>query len=602
MAITFIIDTNFFISGFSTSPRAYKEFNDVLQNLEIQIQVTDFVIDEMRWYMRRSIEPLIEVVKTDNAKLSSFCTSAQNKVDIQLPQLPDMSLSYLNSINNNPIVSSDWRLVEVSQKLGQTAMMNSAFLLSLIEKATNKQDSNILSKLHEKIFADEITYSVESKGRYDPVVRIQKIMDSALDVIRNQSPNAEPPQTSQNEIHDFQEYIELKNFVKIVRTDISYYIDMINEGKYNQLNFELNEIVNRLTDLITEVRMQIFTEDDLIYKEALTTLAHILLLKSTIAIGEHRLSDAQSFIDQLFIIMLENSEVEDRLDIEVHLQRITIFLLTEQINRLKIYFTPSFIELCIKRNRQDILELHRILSIIMTIITTKSVEEAAIAKSSNEIEFVLQLAVQFISVGKLEIAWLLLHQSIILSQNANEDTHIRSIIEILLPLSFSDNMKFEPDFNTILSSASSTFKSIQLSDYQIKNQPIDTQKLIIDPSKYLDISEFNPIFQEFLDVISSSEISFKTIGNAILVKTIEWEKKLIIGILDPSLQIDQNLKVGTSIKIHSGQFKLVKSSPSMKQSRNIDLLLIPKSMDVKFIIRRVGQLNVTDSRVLEFDL
>ena len=218
-------------------------------------------------------------------------------------------------------------------------MMNSAFLLSLIEKATNKQDSNILSKLHEKIFADEITYSVESKGRYDPVVRIQKIMDSALDVIRNQSPNAEPPQTSQNEIHDFQEYIELKNFVKIVRTDISYYIDMINEGKYNQLNFELNEIVNRLTDLITEVRMQIFTEDDLIYKEALTTLAHILLLKSTIAIGEHRLSDAQSFIDQLFIIMLENSEVEDRLDIEVHLQRITIFLLTEQINRLKIYFT-----------------------------------------------------------------------------------------------------------------------------------------------------------------------------------------------------------------------------------------------------------------------
>ena len=58
-------------------------------------------------------------------------------------------------------------------------------------------------------------------------------------------------------------------------------------------------------------------------------------------------------------------------------------------------------------------------------------------------------------------------------------------------------MKFEPDFNTILSSASSTFKSIQLSDYQIKNQPIDTQKLIIDPSKYLDISEFNPIFQDF---------------------------------------------------------------------------------------------------------
>ena len=38
----------------------------------------------------------------------------------------------------------------------------------------------------------------------------------------------------------------------------------------------------------------------------------------------------------------------------------------------------------------------------MTIITTKSVEEAAIAKSSNEIEFVLQLAVQFISVVSLK--------------------------------------------------------------------------------------------------------------------------------------------------------------------------------------------------------
>ena len=95
-----------------------------------------------------------------------------------------LKFGHLANEENVPLVSSDWRLVEVAQELGLTALMNSAFLLMLLEDVSEDEDKNYLQYLYEKIIADEIRHSVNVQAKYDPVIRIQKIMDSAMSVVR----------------------------------------------------------------------------------------------------------------------------------------------------------------------------------------------------------------------------------------------------------------------------------------------------------------------------------------------------------------------------------------------------------------------------------
>jgi hypothetical protein len=324
--------------------------------------IPDYVKKEMRWYMRRVIEPKLIVKNVNPKKLESFENQTRKKVDLKLPQTPDMAVAFLAHKENIPLVSSDMRLVEVAEQIGIPAMMNSAFLIVLIDEIKEQKDKEYLETLYDKLFGEEITYSVKSQSRYDPVVRIQKIMDSTLNVVRNQvSLNQKAMSTikptAKNAANIFA-YTELLDATKEVRTDISKYISILEEGNYKKLEVELKDASALLMDLATEARMAGIEEEDPGYKEAMTTIAHLLLLASAVAIGEQKLDKAESNVDLLLLFLLENDQVEVRLDIDVHLLRITLFFLTEQLTRLKFYFTPTFVELCNKRDRSDILELH----------------------------------------------------------------------------------------------------------------------------------------------------------------------------------------------------------------------------------------------------
>ena len=163
MSITrvFTIDTNFFIAGFGETPKEYEILNKIFRKMKIAIYVPDYVRNEMRWYMRRSIEPLIVVKKVDPKKLAKFEKVAAAQVDMKLPQTPDMAVAYLANKENIPVVSSDLRLVELSHQIGIEAMMNSAFLIMLIGEIKDSVDKEFLQKLYETLFSDEISYSVQ---------------------------------------------------------------------------------------------------------------------------------------------------------------------------------------------------------------------------------------------------------------------------------------------------------------------------------------------------------------------------------------------------------------------------------------------------------
>jgi len=602
MTKAFTIDTNFFISAFGTTPNQYEILNKIFRKHKIKIMVTNYVNKEMRWYMRRVIESLLIVRDVREADLKKYCVEAVKKVDMNLPQLPDMSVAYLAAEEGIPIVSSDWRLVEVAQQLGLTAMMNSAFLVMLLEEIDDEDDRKFLQDIYERLFSEEITYSVKSQGRYDPVVRIQKIMDSALDVVRLQGNDGSKGKVETQSTHDFPEYRELAEVTREIRSEISDYINLMEEGNYRRLDFELHEATIKLSDLSTEVRMQSVKENDPVYREALTTWAHILLLSSTVALGEQNLQEAEAIVDQLLLIMLENDEVERRLDIEVHLQRITIFFLTEQLSRLKIYFTPAFIQLCNLRERDDIIDLHRIMSIIIAVLTNKETEQSATARDFSEIQYVIQLGVQFISVGNIESAWLLLEQAIHMSLNSDITGLLYAVFEVLLPLSFKPEVNYKPTFEELLNLVKEKVENLPFEDYErrmVRNKSVSDELLI---KGYKSPEKIPKQFQGFLDVISVEQVDFKKIGRTMFIRVIDWKTMHVIGIIDPTLSVDENLSVGSSIKLHSGSFRTMKPPKSIREGREVDLLIIAKPEDLRFIIRRAGQVSLAQSKVGEYDL
>ncbi|MHA2172324.1 MAG: hypothetical protein ACXAB7_20840, partial [Candidatus Kariarchaeaceae archaeon] len=64
------IDTNFFIAGFGNIPAEYDKLHTIFRKRNIQVVIPNHVKNEMRWYLRRSIEPKIIVKEINSKKLS----------------------------------------------------------------------------------------------------------------------------------------------------------------------------------------------------------------------------------------------------------------------------------------------------------------------------------------------------------------------------------------------------------------------------------------------------------------------------------------------------------------------------------------------------
>lgn len=601
----FTVDTNFFISGFGQNPNEFEIFHQILRRAKVSFVITDYVKKEMRWYMRRVIEPKLIVKEVKPKKLSDFESEVARQVDMKLPQTPDMSVAYLASQDNIPIVTSDLRLVEISQKLGMTAMMNSAFLVMLLGETKEPEDRKYLEKLYELLFAEEITYSVQSQSRYDPVVRIQKIMDSTLNVVRNQasiSENARVKIKSTPSNLDIPVYAEMQKFTHEVRKDISKYITILEEGNYKKLSTELTQASALLTDLATESRMAGIEEEDEKYKETMTTVAHLLLMSCAVAIGEQDLEKAESLVDILLLFLLENDEVELRLDLDVHLMRITIFFLTEQWNRLRLYFSPTFSQLCISRERPDILQLHRTMSIMMNVLGNKEAEKTATARDMSEIEYMIQLGAQFVAVNNIENAWLLFEQAIYMSINSEMSGLLYAVFEVMLPISFQVGFNLKPTFPTLIKEVKKRIKSFPSDDYLRRSEPNEKVSEDLLRSRSVSVSKLPEQFKGFMDIISAEIAEFKKIGRAVFVRVIDWQTMHIIGIVDPTLSLDEKLTVGSSLQINRGKFQTLIPSEGMKTKRGINLLLIAKPTDLRFIVRRAGQLTIAQSKIKEFDL
>ncbi|MCK4845744.1 MAG: hypothetical protein KAS95_08730, partial [Candidatus Heimdallarchaeota archaeon] len=68
----FVLDTNFFISGFEKNPTDFPFFLQTIYDLGLEIYVSNHILQELRWYLRRRIRPPIQVIQVSMKKIRTF--------------------------------------------------------------------------------------------------------------------------------------------------------------------------------------------------------------------------------------------------------------------------------------------------------------------------------------------------------------------------------------------------------------------------------------------------------------------------------------------------------------------------------------------------
>ncbi len=604
------VDTNFFITLYSAQPKEFDKLVKILRKVRMKFVISNYVQREMRWYMRRHIEPHVKIESVDRKKLMEYEANLKKKLG-SLPQTPDVSVIFVAEKLKIPIVSSDLKLIETAEKIGLKTFMNSAFAIFLKNQLDEKEDQELVDEIYSKLFAEEVSYSVKGQHVYDPVIRIKKIMDSALEVVKSQhfhelgttEKTEKPAQNHQiTTEYDYQEYEDLRNLTTEIRTDLSDFLDLLEEGQFKDLKVILDSNADSLLDHCTEVRLLGIPETDPVYREAITTLAHLLLLGAAVDLNLQYIGEAEAKVDLLLLLIFEIREAAERLEIEVHLQRIIIFFLTEQLKRLNIYFSPNFMQRCRENNREDVIELLRTFAIVSAVLTNGEAEKTAQAQDLAEIEFIIQLGYQFVSIGKPEKAWLLFEQAIYMIINSKMTGLLYALFEIMLPLHYS-SANFSPSLKELFAYTKKNIKGVNLRSYEERlrlNSSFDPSILI---KRQKSVNALPPSYQGFLDVLSVEQTTFKNLGRANLIKVIDWETLTLVGIIDPTLTLRENLTVGTSIKIVSGKVRLIEPPKRLKERTGVNLLIVC-TKEPRFIVRRAGIISFAKpkEKIASYDL
>jgi rRNA-processing protein FCF1 len=171
------LDANFFISGFSDRPKDVYIIKDAAEKAGMELRITRQVFQELRWYLRREVEQMIQIEETLSKDIKELMESIK-KPEGALPQLNDMSLilAAMRS-KKSKIVTSDLKLLNTIQdiKIDVEGIVGSAFALELMESIDDDELKKSLSVIRERIYGEEVRYSIARQEAYDPVTRIRLI-------------------------------------------------------------------------------------------------------------------------------------------------------------------------------------------------------------------------------------------------------------------------------------------------------------------------------------------------------------------------------------------------------------------------------------------
>jgi len=585
----YVIDTNFYISGFQSQPNNFKKLAKTFKAIKVEVFIPSMIKGEMRFFLLREIIPHVKEESIDHNKFQKFLTGLY-KLTTSLPQKPDLSVIYVAEKISATVVSSDLKLLETAELLGLATLTNSAFVKLILEENEDQTQESYLKELENRLLTAEIRYSVESTNRYDPVKRIRKIIDSAISVIRTEYEE----KLSQVSIPDLEESdtfsmesLHLKDLLTEIQSDFQKLDEDFKQGQYKELEDELLSRVREITDNLVEWKLAVDNiEDHVIYNESLLLLGRLQYLSCICLIENKKVDLARVYMDKLLMILLQSSNAAKEYGLDVHFLRMIILLLSGQIQRLNSYFTPAFEEECNQYERKDVVNVLKALILLTVVLGGDSAVEKAKDLDLDNIEFINQLGFKFLQLGELRNASLMFEQTFYLSLNSKNRGLCIASIEYLSWLYFSGFAAVKTKILSLYEVFVKKFPEIKSSynvELQVKTKPRD-----LDEYKTATFVEFSSLPIDFKSALYCIGVGQMRKKNKLtpIIKVMNWGIMARIAIIDENNEFTANSTLGNTLHLINGKFKVTQASSHFRKEHDVELILQIDSLSEPTIMFR----------------
>jgi hypothetical protein len=576
----YVLDTNFFISGFEKNPADFNIFLEIAQDLEIELFVSNHIIQEIRWYLRRRVKDPVQVIKTPIKEIRDYKEEIEKK-QISTPSLNDLSNIVVAQRIGGIVISSDLKLVKTCEVLDVPVLISSSFIFLLNTVSTKNNQKVVLEKIYDTILSDEIRHSVEKRQTYDPVTRIKKIQEHALSVLQNIS----KVNHVKREIVQEQHYLlpEENNLIEImneIEFEFPIFLDQLEKGNLEVLRFELIEAYTALSDLSLELRVALMDKESYTEELAIRLKARILFLLS---IAEFTLLDLEKLdghLNTLIEISLVYPKLVADFFMDLHFLRMVFFLVTNNHERLKGYYSEKFLFLCEKQERIDLLRLTRVVILASTIMESGLIDKRAVIDGKDEISLLIQIGYILLQKEQFEHALLILLQSHYLAVNLKDQLLAKDTLELLVILHYSIKERCTEEI----------FQGIEdlkeLGVFELPNISFadinELQRIVT--TEYVPLNDLSSFLKDWFYIYHRGTIIREgEISSFILIKNPYFSPRIALIRKTPFSSYDTS--PGRQIKLFEGNVKISVPKESTIDGYPIDLVVEFLEKDSKFIFR-----------------
>ncbi len=582
------LDANFFISGFSERPKDVFMIKEAADKIGMELWITRQVFQELRWYLRREVEQIIQIDETLKKDIKDLMESI-NRPDSSLPQPNDMSLilAAMRS-KDSKIVTSDLKLLNTIQDLNieVEGIVGSAFVLQLLESVNDEDVRKKLTPIRERIYSEEVRYSISRSEAYDPVTRIRIIEEHAMKVLRE----VKRPAGAFDKTLSRGQPLFVLDFLEDIKAGIPTMFEDFKEGKYDSLAREIEAVQTEIERLLI---VSTLTEDNETHEKLVEHAADLTLFLYYLEMICHLyrgtkegVEDALAISDEAFRLLMFAGVQDDSLKASVFFVRIVISLIREDYDEID-YFYSLYDSLLKRLGLDDMMETSEGLYITMQILrkfmggfsltkTTLEYPEVTIAMLND----IAKYAIQF---DDHDNAWQLAVTAYKIGVAYGKDEGAQSSFEMLYKVSSSSHDRLKPALEKIAEHALKTFvkkgwdtSSVTpiLNEIQGNIPPLDIKL----SDKPVTVSKLPESLQGWMDVLSVEDIDGI---ETLVVRNATLHTRIGIDISQyPTLN---KLKTGHKVALTRGKFSTSETSEEVKNKYAVTLLLLPsKGAEISF--------------------
>ena len=575
------LDANFFISGFSDRPKDVAIIKKAADKVGIELWITRQVFQELRWYLRREVETMIQIDETLSKDIKAL-TQSIKRPESSLPQPNDMSLilAAMRS-KKSRIVTSDMKLLNTIQdvKAEVEGIVGSAFVLELMELADDEEMKKALSPIRDRIYSEEVRYSISRQESYDPVTRIRVIEDHALRVLRAVK---RPAEGLDRQLAKGQPLFVL-DFLEDIKAGIPNMFDDFREGKYDPLALEIDAVQNEIERLliVSTLTEESETHGKLVRHAAdLTLFLYYLEMICHMYRGTREgIEDALAVSEEAFRLLMFAEVQNDELKASVFFVRILLSLIREDYDEID-YFYSLYDSMINRLSLDSMMETTEGFYITMQVLRSEVMGGFSLTKTKLQFPDVTMAMLNDIAKYSLlfedhDNAWQLAVAAYKIGVAYNREEGAVNSFRMLYKVSSSSHDRFKPALEKISEHALKAFVK--------KGWNTNMVTPILNEVQ----GEFPPID----NLATGGPVAFKSVRDelkgwmdVLTLETIDGEEVLVVrnerlqarvAIMTKHHPELRSLKTGHKVALTRGKFDVSNAKADVVKSYSIVLMIEP---------------------------